>query len=376
MRRLMAILAGSVLLIAGCGGDSGPDPAEDPKGALVSAFRALGDSGMTLTVRLNAGVDDLIALAQGSGDALPEEDAQKILDSSLRITTNGESDPENSQTEIAVNVAGLENAIEMKFRDDTLYARASVRELVEEFGGSAAEIDQAVAGAPPGFEFIGPAIEGEWIGLTGFQALADQLGAMAGQPPAEEQQEEAEKMAEAMAQLLQDNANVTHEGSDDAGDHMVVTMNLRDTYTGFVQILGTFGSLGGAQMGQLPPESEIPDRDVVFDTWVDGGRVTQVEFDITQFSDLPEAEIPADVENFGILVEFEEFDGEIEAPEDFNEVDLQQLMQAFLGGLGGMTETETSAPTTEMPDDFCEQLAEAPPEVIAQFEAECPELQQ
>lgn len=373
MRRLLAIIATSALVFAGCNsGGSGPDASEDPKAALVAGFKALGDGGLTATLRLDTTVEDLMVMNEESGDSLTEEQAQQFIDSSLQFTTNGETEPEKSQFEMIANVAGLENAVEVKYRDDTLYARASVRDLTEEFGGNTAELDMAASQAPPGFDFIGPAIEGEWIGITGFQALSEQLGAMAGAPQAEEQQEQAQQMMSEMAAVLENNAEVTHEGSDDAGDHLVASVNARQVYGEFVEALGTLGGLASAQMAQLPPESEIPDEDMTFDAWVSDGQLSQLLFDFTQFGDWEGADMPEGLERFGLLVEMEEFDGEIEVPEDVTNVDVQQLMQTFMGGMG--IGSDTMVPETEVPADFCEQLKEAPEDVQAQFEAECPEL--
>lgn len=371
MRRLLAILASSALVFAACSGDSGPDPSENPKQSLVSGFEALGDGGVTATLRLDTTVEDLIILSEGEG--LTEEQAQQIIDSSVAITTNGEIDPDRQQVEVVANIGGVDSAIELKFLDDTLYARASVRELTETFGGDTSELEAAAQQAPPGFEFIGPAIEGEWISMSGFQALAEQFGAMAGaQQPTEEQQEQAQKFMDDMAAVLENNAEVTHEGSDDAGDHLVVTVNVREVYGEFVEALGAFGGLAAAQMGQMPPESEIPDKDVRFDAWVSDGQISQLLFDFTQFGDWEGADMPEGLENFGILLELEEFDGSIEAPDDATNVDMQQLMQGFMGGMGVGSGSMT--PETEVPADFCEQLKEAPEDVQAQFEAECPEL--
>jgi hypothetical protein len=370
VKRLITLIAASALLFAACGGDSGPDPAENPKDALVEGLRALGEEGLTVTLSVNSTPEDLATLAEGGMDA---ETAGKVLDSSVVFTTNGETDPEASQFEMAVNVAGIENAIELKVVDKVLYARAAVRELAEEFGADTSEFDALAAQTPPGFEFIGPALEGEWLSLPGLDQLAQQLGGGAIQEPSEGDQEQAQALIDDMVATFESSSEVTHEGSDDVGDHLVATVNIREFYEGFSDAIGSLGGLAGAQTGTLPPASEVPDEELAVDFWVDDGRVVQVEFDFTQASEFPESEFPEGIETLGLRAVIEEFDGAVEAPEDATEIDINALMQGFLGG--GMTDGGTGTDGSELPADFCEQLEGAPEEVVSQFAEECPELQ-
>lgn len=371
MKRLLAALFASLLVLAACGGDSGPDPADDPKGALTEGMKALGEGGLTMTLSLNSTPEDLALLAEEDGSALTEEDAQKILDSSFTLSTNNETDPEAQQLEMSVNVAGLDNAVELKMVEQVLYVRASVRDLAEEFGGDVEEIEASLAQAPPGFEFLGPAIEGEWIGLTGFKELAEQMGG--GAAATEEQQEQANKFAGELATVLEESSTVEHEGSDDIGEHLVANVNLRQAYEGFTEALGSFGGLASAQLGALPPASEVPDEEIRLDAWVEDGRVVQLQFDLTQFAEFPEAEFPEGVDNLGLRIALDEFDDDIEVPETAEEVDIATLMQGLMGGMMGSDTTGGTA--TEVPEDFCASLEGAPEEVITQFAQECPELQ-
>lgn len=373
MKKLLALISTSALLFAACGGDGGPDPSSDPKAALVEGFKKLGESGITATLRLNSTPEDLTAMAAADGDTLTDEQAQMILDSSISVTTNNETDPAKQQMEIAADIAGLDNAVELKVVDETLYARADVRGLAEVFGAPTEELDAAAAQAPPGFEFIGPAIEGQWLSLAGFADLAKQFGGGLGASGAQE--EDAQKFADAMAGVLDSSATVTHEGSDDVGDHLVATINIKDFYSKFVEALGSLSGIAAGQLSQLPPESEVPDQDISFDAWVADGRVVQVEFNLVQFREIPEADFPEGVDTLGILLELEEFGGDIEAPSDAVPIDINALMQGFMGGMGGMTGEEPPGTGTELPADFCEQLADAPEEVQSQFSQECPELQ-
>lgn len=372
MKRLLAALVASLLVFAACGGDSGPDPADDPKAALVSGMQALGEGGLSVTISLNSTAEDLSAMAEADGSTLTEDDAAKILESSFTLATNNETDPDAQQVEMSVNVAGMERAIELKVVEQVLYFRASIRDLVTEFDGDTSDLESAMAEAPPGFDFIGPAIEGEWIALTGAKELAEQMGGAAASP-SEEDQEQANKFAAQMSQVLQNSATVEHEGSDDIGEHVIASVNVRDAYEGFTQALGTLGGLASSQMGTLPPASEVPDENIRLDAWLDGGRVVQLEFDLTQFSEFPEADFPEGVETLGLRVALDEFDGNVEVPETAAEVDLMTLLQGMMGGMTGSG--STTGMESEVPADFCESLEGAPEEVVTQFAEECPELQ-
>ncbi|MGI8407996.1 MAG: hypothetical protein ACR2L3_05750 [Actinomycetota bacterium] len=356
---MLAFLMVSVLVLGACNkAGGGGDAAEDPKGALTDAVGALGETeGISMTFTVESTTESLVA-AEGE---MTEEDAQKILDSSLSVTASNLSDPENSQAEFVVDIAG--NLVEFRALDDTIYLRADVRELTEDFGGDTAEIDAFVAQAPPGFEFAGPLAEGEWIAIEGAKEFSEQMGAPS--PDAELQ----DKFAADLKKAVEDNAEVTSEGSDDQGDHVKATIKVKPLYESLVQSFGTLQVPGAA----LPDSSEVPDEEIVVDFWVQDGLLSQIQLDITQFRDWEGAEMPEGIEELALNIDLEESDEAIEAPEAAATVDFQQLFQGFLGGMTG-SESET-APAAPAEGDVCSQLVGAPPEVLEQFAEECPELQ-
>ncbi len=355
MRRILAFLLISVLALGACN-SSGGDAAEDPKGALTDAVGALEDTeGIHMTFTVESTPESLAAASEGD---LAEEDAQKILDSSLSVTSKSADKPEDAQAEFIVDIAG--RLVEMRALNNTFYVRADVRDLVEEFGGDTAEIDAFVGQAPPGFEFAGPLAEGEWIAVEGAQQFSEQMGAPS--PDAELQK----KFAEDLQKAVEENAEVTSEGSDDQGDHVRATIKVKPLYESLVQTFGSLNVPGAA----LPDSSQVPDEEVVIDFWLQDGFLSQVQLDVTQFRDWEGSEMPEGVEELAINIDLEESTEEIEAPEAAASVDFQQLFQGFLGGMAPQTETET-APT----DDVCSQLKGAPPEVLEEFAEECPELQ-
>jgi hypothetical protein len=377
MRRLLALLATALLILAGCADSKseGPDPADDPKGALETALDNLvsGD-GMTLTLTLDSTEESLAAAGEGD---LPPEVAEKILESSIVVSTKGDT-PENAEFQMLIDVAGTEG-IEFKSVGEEIYARADVRGIVETFGGKSSGIDEfiAQAGTQPGYEFVEPAANGEWLHLTGAKELAEQFGAM---PAASANEEMQKKIEDALRKALNENATVSSEGSDDIGDHLVANLNIRGFYAG---IKDTFTSLMPQTVpGALPPESEVPDEDLKLDIWVADGTVQQVSFDFLQLADLAEgeADIPEGVDRLGLLLQFDEFDDSVEVPADAVDVDVQQIMRGFMFPTGGAT--SSSAEATEVtPEgaptdmgDLCKQLENAPDDVKAQFVEQCPDL--
>jgi hypothetical protein len=361
VRRSVLILSVLALGLTACGG-GGPDPQENPQAALTSAFDALKEAeGITMTMSVRSDAGSIQAM---SGGSLSEEDAQKILDSSITMTGRNETDPEKAQAEVSIDMAGVDDAVEMKFIGTTMYLRGAVRDIMELFGMNPDDADRFVAdGETAGIDWARPAVEGEWLKIEGFDELSKQFGAAdMDQTPARQRE-----ILDKLGNLIERNAKAEAGDKEGPGDHLIVTLNVRDLYDGFQEIAGSLGTMTGAG---LPPASEAPDEDVVLDLWIEDDFVRQMELDFLQFADFEGAEIPEGVEQAALSLTFEEFDDEVEAPEDATTVDAKELSRLFggMGGPGGGT-------PGDQPTDICEQLKGAPPEVIEQFAEECPELQ-
>jgi hypothetical protein len=365
MKRLVALALPLVVLLAACGGSGGPDPQANPKDALVSAFENMsGSDGLQIVLSLDSDVDSLVSTSEGD---LAEEDAQKILDSSLTVRTRGSGD--DAQAEFVATIAG-EDDVTIKVVDKVLYAQLDVEGLMETFGGDPADLDLAAQQAEAqGLGFVRNAIDGDWIALTGLEEMAKQFGGTAGGQITPDQQ----KVIEDMTTAIEESADVTHEGSDDAGDHLVVSLPLRDLYS---EVMSSIQGLAGSiPMGELPPASEIPEGNLELDVWVADDRVTQVVFDFVKAAQtFGEEEIPEGVGSLGLKLELDEFGDDIEVPEDAVEVDGQQLMQTFMGAMmGSMGASEGAAPAPSTSFD-CSQLEGAPQDVLDQFADVCPNL--
>ncbi|MGI8773768.1 MAG: hypothetical protein ACR2KQ_01955 [Actinomycetota bacterium] len=182
-----------------------------------------------------------------------------------------------------------------------------------------------------------------------------------------------QQLVDDIGAALDRSSEVTSEGDDDIGHHLVARVAVRAFYEDFrTSIQSLVGQLPGAQ---LPPASEVPDEEVRFDVWVDGGEVTQLHFDFMQIASFADEEIPAGVERLGLLIEVEAFDDSVDAPDDPVEVDTNALLQGLMqAGAGASMQPGAEVPAGSA-DELCDQLAGAPPEVLEQFAEQCPELQ-
>lgn len=370
MRKTAALVVALLLLMGACSGSR----SEDPKAALISAMENTAASeGLTTRLSLRSTPESLDALARADGGTgIEEEDAEKILTSSITVSTRGSG--EEGSFEMVVNIAG-EDDFEMKAIDQVLYFRADVQGLVETFGGDPSDIGAAVEQAEAqGLGFVRPAAEGRWMSIEGLKDTAQQ---MTGQtPPALPKQEQ---LIEDLTESFEANATVTSKGREDVGEHLVVSVPLKATYESFAK---AFAQLGRQlPVGQLPDVSEVPNEEITLHVWVDDDRVTQVDLDLIQVARLTEGaeEVPEDVKQFGVLAQIEEFEDEIEVPENAVAIDPQQIF-GLLGGLvmGGMGApgSSGSAPGGDVGAAFnCDDLRGAPPNVLSQFAEECPELQ-
>ena len=370
IRKLFLAALAASLLLAACGGSDGPDPADDPEGSLEAALDSISEyEGVTVGLSVASDTASLTALSEG---ALTEDNAQRILDSSISFSSLNAENPEDAEAEMSVNIAGSEDAVEMKVLGTDLYLRADVQGLMEMFGADPAQLgalEQQVAGQP-GFEFVEPAIAGEWIVIKGLDQLQEQFGGGEATEPTEAQREAITKFAEA----LKDNSSVETGDKEGPGDHLIASVQLRPLVEDLQSIASDLGA------GESVPTGDVPDEEIDVDAWVEDGRLSQIELDLTQFKDFPDAEFPEGVDQLAIRLTLDEFTGGVEAPADAVEVDINTLLQGFMGSMGGSSGTGGGG--TGGAGDICAQLEQQlqgqSQDVIDQFEQiygqDCPEV--
>jgi hypothetical protein len=357
MRKLVA-LGATLLLATACGGSS-----EDPKGSLVDAFRKMGDrAGTTTTLTLSSTPESVEALVSEAGGAPPGL-VDKILNSSITLSQTAEQDPQKARSEVTIVVDGT-SLLEMRMLEGILYFRVDVPGFLDLFGQDSSELAPLERQASAaGFDFVGPALEGEWIGISGLAQLTQALGASPA--PSEDQQ----KLLDELATIFEDEATVTSEGEEDAGEHLVATVPLRATVERFLQALGRMGTFPGP----IPTSelTDVPDESLRLDVWVADDTIAQIEFDFLQLQKFGE-DLPPGVDRLALRFTFEEWDLDVAAPSDAVLVDGQELFQAYFGTLFGAGQSKAGKASAEEFD--CSALEGAPREVRKQFAAQCPNL--
>jgi hypothetical protein len=363
MKKLISLSASLLLLATACAGN---EVGGSPKESLSAAIENLTElDGLEMVFTVQSTADSIAALDESEENALSEEDAQRILDSSITVKTRGQT-PEEAQAEFVVNIAG-EDDIEMRFLDQIFYVRADVRGLIETFGGDASGLDQFEQQASAaGVTFVKPAIDGEWIGFEGLKELAQQQGFPTAQAPNQD------ALVRAFRTAVNEEAEVTQGDQEGPGTHLVADLPVREIYERMVPEIRKL--LAGFPGAELPPASEIPDESVRVDTWVDDDQLKQIRLDILQFAEFADEPVPEGVDELALQVTIDEFDDEVEAPEDAVTLTPQQIQQAigaFFSGMATGSQTDEAVPL--QPSD-CEALEQAPPEVQKQFERQCQNL--
>jgi hypothetical protein len=376
MRKILGVLLAGALVLGACAdsGDGGPDPADDPKGALVEAFRDLAEGeGVTMTLSLDSDEASLQALASDEGTELPEDTASLILDSSFTVSANNAENPEDAQAEVLFDLGGEEAAAIVVDGYD-FYAHADVRYILETFGQDPAVIDQGLAQLPPGAEFVNQAVDNEWIHLTGLEQLAAQAEQSGGGgiPNLAEQQQQA---LDQLAAALEENSEVTEGDEEGPGTHLEAKVDLQGIVQAFEDIASEVG--GGLPGTELPTDAsaDVPEGDFILDAWVEDGSLTQLRIDVLKNAEALEAEdVPEGVEEFGILLGIEEFDGEVDVPDDAVEVSFEDIIGMMMGGAFGSTGTESGSTAPGGTDDVCAAVAELPKAQQEAYKDICPDL--
>lgn len=371
-RRLTAFLLAGALLAGACSDGGGEEQAaENPKQALTDALEAFADyEGITAEISMEADTEALVE------EDTPPEVADAIVNSSFVISAKGET-PEDMQFEMRLNLDGNEDAVAFRVVGTSFYARAEVSEMVEAFGGDMASIDAAVQQASAmGFDFAQAVVDGEWVGVENVDALAEQFGLPVQTPDPEQ----AAALQEKVVEVFERNAEVTSDGTDDVGAHLVVSLPLRETLGDVFEAVET---LGGVPAGSVPSDAlnDVPDGEIPLDVWVSDGRLVQLEADVLAIGEALGEEPPEDVGEFAFRITLDEFTGEIEAPDDFEAIDLQEIMQSIFGaglgaaGAGGLDagagglDTGGGGREVVVPELglACSDLAGVPPDQIKTF---------
>jgi hypothetical protein len=250
-----------------------------PASAFSTAVEALGKSNGEMTFTLRSTPRSLQELASRGGAHLSADDAGLILSSSLSISSNDGSDGGARRAHLALDV-GRDRAVELRSLNDRLFVRADVRSLLRMFGA-----DPEVAGwlaqlgRLPGFGFVGPAVDGQWLAFDGADTLAGHLSrsfALARRP---------DRAVKGFATALGSRASVETVGQSEAGTHLLVSVPVQAIYAQLVAVAGDLAASLPVGM-EFPPAAQVGNGDLYLDAWIRDGRFTMLEFDLEQLLEL------------------------------------------------------------------------------------------
>lgn len=387
--RLLAVLL-PLVLAAGLAACEDQDAQEDPRAALREAVMALGDyDGIELMI--GAQLDEAARQSAMTEGDLDEEELALLTGSTLTVRgVSGDGD-EDGESEFEV-VVGDESVLTLRtLPDDQLYALIDlpaierVAEQVDAGAGFQQGIDQVeqMAGMFGLGEVVAAAREAEWIRVVGLDQMAQMAEENAeGQPDEADLERLGREVGERLVAFIDDDVDVDHIGSDDAGERIRITAGgaeLRDLIADVFDALDDATELSDpAGLGMDPAqlraelESSIPDGiRVSVDAWVDGGELSQVAVDLFSIAreageeDVPDGE-------FLIAIGLAEFTGSIDAPDTDATFDVFEVFGGLLGGLGDLGGDDPFA--DEAPPDLDEDTCLTEDDV-EQLRAQLPEEQ-
>ena len=331
--------------LAACGNDTplgGGGPKTEslpPQAALKASLDGLGNSSaLDLTFRLGVSAEDLKAIStKGEGDPLTDAQAKLITGGDVQIvsrTTDGskvtEAKPGATAFSLAVHTDGG-SIVELRSTDGkVLFVRADVKKIAEISGTPASDVDRGLADVPPQLSFLKDGAAGKWLSLDlmAAQGLAKQFGGSAVPTP---DPAAAKAAGNELIAALQRDVVATRGEASDKGDHLILTGSTRTLAKDFVENVSKAVPGGAAGLGSFKPE-DVEDKPFTLDAYVKDGRLSLLSMDISQFA---EGKDKADFDGkpFPVEIAFGTEAPSIEAPADAVPVDLQKVVQAFLGGL-------------------------------------------
>ena len=342
LRYVAAIVVSTALLATGCGAAEKLSPRVAVREALKET--ASQKEG-TFKLSLVGSEADLNALFN-KGAPLSEEDRR-----GLNLLRNGHIAVSTGSDKFALDIkAGdLEHALELRYVDKKLYARADVAGLAKLFGASPEEFNEAVSGlaSQEGFEFLAAAAAGKWLeaDFTTLKGMFEGLGKQFGLEDAPSSGQEStpaqsgdttapgqyQAIKDAVGKVLSEDVSVEKLKSDDIGDHYLAKVaSLQATYAKLRPIFEQH--MAKTPYGSaLPTISAVPDKPGSFDVWVKDGRVPRVELDLAQLEEAP----PAGLGRVALRLDIDREAVSVTPPSDAVPVDIAGLIGRFVSQFGG-----------------------------------------
>lgn len=389
IRRRVALFLTTALLLSACGGGA----VEDPKELLVNALRALANQpGLTITLSLDTDEASLRALSNEPGEIMPEELIEVLPTTEITFSVPLGDESATEAAAIAFLLSGEERA-GIRVVDGDLYVRADVRAIVEAFGEDPAMVDGIEAMVSQSGMLPEGALSGQWIVIRGVQEALEGMGAT-GDGATALPDIKSREAVERLGRVLADATTVEHLGSDADGEHLRVTVPVREVYAALMDEAKALGL--PTPMGPTPNPEDVPDVEIPVHLWISDGMLAVASLDIRDLIEMdPDTEpLSPEVEKLSLRMEFSSFDGKVEIPSGAKELNLESIMSMLMGaigssmgGMGGGMDQGAAMPSfggggNSMADNpdydearayYCEQVKDMPKEQHDEYYAEmCP----
>lgn len=345
LKLIMAPLLAMMLILAGCGDDNGAagggnntnggSTIDDPNAAVLAAFSEIEASTVDISIKFDATADELRTAFEAEMTGEPAEQAV------LEMLTKGEFHLASTDGAgaVALSIDGT-NLFEFRVIDEVAYVRVDTNtalDLVRAIDpASAAEMSATLTelpmmlGADPSMSFLGDLIEGNWVSIplppeSAFGELA---------APAQDPEQLDAEVAEALAQIVDENTVVTPAGEARGGDKFLVEVRIADLVEAIAanpvasQVLDP-GADADEMLAEMRAEGvpEVMEIDVVL---IDG-QLSSVRIDLAHLS----PEIP-DGATLPMLITVSPSPSAPSAPGEHTPVPVELLEAMFAGAMAGM----------------------------------------
>ncbi|WP_164704426.1 hypothetical protein [Blastococcus litoris] len=338
------LVAGGAVLVALTGTAACGAQALEPKLALRDAFVELAEDragGVELSIASSA--DEIRAFAESAD---PEADADlsddvldTVLSSSLDLAYDFGEDADDTDDAAGV-VVRIDDLVagELRSIGYTAYARADLDGLAERFPEMQQGLDEFRSGltgedgvsGPAPEEIRGPAtalLDGDWVSVDveAYLAQLEELSGGAAMP-----EDATQEMRDLLGEALKGGVTaVERRASDENGDHLVATVDVREVWGELKAGLpGLYDEATAAELEkQLPTVDAIPDLQIDVSFWVRDGELRRAELDVAQF-------VEGAAGSFVLRADLTPA-REITAPDGAVEVDLEALTALGMSELPG-----------------------------------------
>jgi hypothetical protein len=329
-----------------------------PELSVMKAAAELGEAPRaTYTLSVRGDKEALLdfndrLVAVGSEEAATAEDIEDtfaFLNSRVSLFWDEGDDPKGLKDDtiaLRADVDGMDQAVEIRYVRGTLYGRADVRRLAERFGGDLAGIDKTLQDAKAtGFGFLDTAADGGWLahdldpivsflqGMMGNGAFEDAFEDGAGFALSDLRPEALQDVVDSFSEIYGNDVDVTKGKADGPGDHYILSAAARDLYEGLKPTLEGMPFLADS-LEDLPGGGEIPEERLSADVWIKGGKITRMEFNLSQIAGavgLPEG---LDVPRITLRLDIDRSPARVGAPENVTELDVFELIGNLARGAG------------------------------------------